>query len=228
MPVMVTHNICMSLGLANGAVGRVVAFPEPRFSLVEVTGDNGERFLVHMAASLPPFVLVELERAPSARFSDELPPRVVPILLKADGLSCKIGDFKHSFTLLQFPLVPYFASTFHKAQGLSCDALCVWEVPMAGDTLMLYVGLSRVRTLAGLFLRQPITPGAVGRAAPSIELLEEIRRLDQLQAPELRTDPDVLARQISALAKKPKAARSASESAAGAAKKARRNQNARK
>ena len=88
---------------------------------------------------------------------------------------------------------------------------------------MLYVGLSRVRTLAGLFLRQPITPGAVGRARPSIELLEEIRRLDQLQAPELRTDPDVLARQISALAKKPKAARSASESAAGAAKKARQN-----
>ena len=90
---------------------------------------------------------------------------------------------------------------------------------------MLYVGLSRVRTLAGLFLRQSIsiTPAAVGRARPSIELLEEIRRLDQLQAPELRTDPDVLARQLSALAKKPKAARSASESAAGAAKKARQN-----
>jgi hypothetical protein len=200
MPVTVTHNINMQLGLANGAVGRVVAFPEPPFAVVTVRADSGANFIVREAASLPPFLLVELEREPLARFSADLPRRVVPVLLKADSMTLKIGDHKHfSFTLQQMPIVPYHSSTYHKAQGLSCDRLCLWRMPTSGDSLMLYIGLSRVRTLAGLCLREPLTHAAARRAKPSVELLDEIRRLDQLQAPELRTDPDQLARQIAAV-----------------------------
>jgi hypothetical protein len=65
----------------------------------------------------------------------------------------------------------------------------MWRLPMTGDSLMLYVGLSRVRTLAGLYLNEPITDAVVQRAVPSLELLNELDRWDQLQAIELRSEP---------------------------------------
>jgi hypothetical protein len=131
----------------------------------------------------------------------------VPIVLKSDTLVVKMPDISkrtrgssHSFTLVQLPLVPYHATTFHKAQGVSCDKVCLWQVPTSGDSLMLYVGLSRVRTLAGLYMREPLTAAAARRAAPSIDLLKEIARLDQLQPVELRTPLEVLEQQIAAVA----------------------------
>jgi hypothetical protein len=57
MPVTVTHNICIQLGPANGAVGRQL-----------VTDDKGSQF---QATSLPPLVL---ECEPRALRPD-LPPR---------------------------------------------------------------------------------------------------------------------------------------------------------
>ncbi len=116
-------------------------------------------------------------------------------------MQVKIGDHQHSLSIQQLPIVPYH-STYHKAQGLSCDKLCLWHVPTDGDPLMLYVGLSRVRTLAGLYLREPLTIDAARRAKPPVELLREISRLEQLQPLELRPDPDVLARQIAATKEK--------------------------
>jgi hypothetical protein len=98
--------------------------------------------------------------------------------------------------------VPYHSSTYHKAQGLLCDKLCLWQVPTAGDPLMLYVGLTRVRTLDGLYMREPLTIAAARPAKPPVELLREISRLEQLQPLELRPDPDVLAHQIAATKEK--------------------------
>jgi hypothetical protein len=219
MPVMVTHNICMQLGLANGAVGRVVAFPEPQFDVKVVTDDKGSQFIVRQATSLPPFVLVQLEREPSAHFRPDLAPRIVPVTLKTDSMQVKIGDHQHSLSIQQLPIVPYHSSTYHKAQGLSCDKLCLWHVPTDGDPLMLYVGLSRVRTLAGLYLRELLTIAAARRAKPPVELLRELSRLQQLQPVELRPDPDVLARQIAATTTKEK--RVVGEAAQPSSKKSR-------
>jgi hypothetical protein len=113
-------------------------------------------------------------------------------------MQVKVGDHQHSLSIQQLPIVPYHSSTYHKAQGLSCDKL----LPTDGDPLMLYVGLSRVRTLDGLYMREPLTIAAAQRAKPPVELLREISRLEQLQPVELRPDPDVLARQIAATKEK--------------------------
>ena len=61
MPVMVTHNICIQLCPANGAVGRQL-----------VTDDKGSQF---QATSLPPLVLVQLKREPRADLRPDLSPR---------------------------------------------------------------------------------------------------------------------------------------------------------
>ncbi len=98
--------------------------------------------------------------------------------------------------------MPYHSSTYHKAQGLSCDKLCLWQVPTDGDPLMLYVGLTRVRTLDGLYMREPLTIADARPAKPPVELLREISRLEQLQPLELRPDPNMLARQIAATKEK--------------------------
>jgi hypothetical protein len=197
MPVSITHNIATALGLANGAVGRLAALPDAGWSsrVVMTTFDDGAPFEVPIveALTMPPFVLVELSRAPKTRFSAALPPRVVPLLLMSDNVSVKLGGMQQSFRLQQFPIVPYHASTYHKAQGLSCDKLLVWRLPTAGDSLMLYVALSRSRKLEGLCLNEPITDAVVRRAVPSLDLFNELDRLDQLQAIELRSEPQALA-----------------------------------
>jgi hypothetical protein len=121
-------------------------------------------------------------------------------------MQVKIGDHQHSLSIQQLPIVPYHSSTYHKAQGLSCDKLCLWQVPTAGDPLMLYVGLTRVRNLDGLYMREPLTIDAARCAKPPVELLREISRQLQPQPLELRPDPDVLARQIEIAATKAKRA----------------------
>ncbi|XP_026285113.2 uncharacterized protein LOC113211074 [Frankliniella occidentalis] len=51
----------------------------------------------------------------------------------------------------QFPLVPSLAETIHASQGGSYDKACVEYYDQMQNN-MVYVGLSRVRTLAGLFI----------------------------------------------------------------------------
>ena len=56
--------------------------------------------------------------------------------------------------LTQFPVVGNFATTGHKLQGKSLDALLIAEWSKVKNWA--YVVLSRVRTLAGLYLETPI------------------------------------------------------------------------
>ena len=56
--------------------------------------------------------------------------------------------------LTQFPVVGNFATTGHKLQGKSLDALLIAEWSKVKNWA--YVVLSRVRTLAGLYLENPI------------------------------------------------------------------------
>ncbi|KAK3916003.1 ATP-dependent DNA helicase [Frankliniella fusca] len=51
----------------------------------------------------------------------------------------------------QFPLVPALADTIHSSQGSTYDNVCV-EYSEGMENEMVYVGMSRVKTLSGLFL----------------------------------------------------------------------------
>ena len=78
----------------------------------------------------------------------------------------------------QFPILVNVATTGHKLQGMSKDIMVVSDW-MYSCTNWVYVVLSRVRTLAGLYLQKPIDAKRYYKA--DIPLIEEERRLVALE-----------------------------------------------
>ena len=71
----------------------------------------------------------------------------------------RVEKFKPKIKIMQFPVTVNHATTGHKLQGKSVDSLVVWE--WSTQPNWIYVVLSRVKTLAGLYLRKPIPTDAV-------------------------------------------------------------------
>jgi hypothetical protein len=132
--VMLTYNIDVSDGLMNGSRGVIVGFKPSiqHVTHVLVRFDN-ERVGKKAAAKSP--YKVEF-------------PDCVPI----ERMSASYGkkDMQHKATI-QFPLLLAWASTIHKVQGETRDAIVV---NMKGTFMpaMAYVAFSRVRTLEGLHI----------------------------------------------------------------------------
>ena len=74
----------------------------------------------------------------------------------------------------QFPTVGNFATTGHKLQGKSVNELVIAEWSKVKNWA--YVVLSRVRTLAGLFLEKPI-PADIDFSPINPDYLEMMKRL---------------------------------------------------
>ena len=66
----------------------------------------------------------------------------------------------------QIPLILAWAVTVHKAQGITMDCACIDAGPANFESGQIYVSLSRVRTLDGLFL-QAFSPDRI-RASPDV------------------------------------------------------------
>ena len=74
----------------------------------------------------------------------------------------------------QFPVLGNYATTGHKLQGNSVDELVIAEWSQLKNGA--YVVLSRVRTLAGLFLTEPIPDNIDFRPAPEyLDMMENHR-----------------------------------------------------
>ena len=143
--VMLRRNIACEEGLVNGARGIVVGFtwPEGREGLSE-------------PGVLPNSVLVKFHDARVGRVSrvtvsdeDGLEVDAVPI----EPISAKFyGRQGVTLQCTQLPLLPCWAATIHKVQGLSLDAAVIDLGPKVFEDGMAYVALSRVRTLEGVAL----------------------------------------------------------------------------
>jgi hypothetical protein len=202
--VMITENIATSLGAANGAQGTIVAIKhadddsrqQQRVQLIE-----GIAPVITMCDRLPETVLVELRNynaaAPICSLSG-LPPNVFPVLPIKKTFTTKLDSSSKSLTvkLTQFPLVPTSAITVHKVQGQSLDHVIVtkWRDPkmVSQYPMTAYVTLSRVRTLAGLYITQPLTKADCAFFVPPRAVIDELERLDKLQPPHLRSSDAVL------------------------------------
>jgi len=155
---------------------------------------------------MPDLVFVSLfNNPPDLCTLPGLPPNVFPLSAVSKNMTLNLDkQRKRTFKLTQFPLVPSAALTVHKVQGQSLSRVIVgkWRDPkmVAQNAMSAYVMLSRVRTLNGLYITQPLTRADCDHFVPSLEIVAELERLDALQTPALRTPPDQLAqrRQVAA------------------------------
>jgi hypothetical protein len=202
--VSVTENVATALGAANGSQGNVVGFKfadtddgAPSTELRDVS-ISGVTIRVAMCNALPELVFVHLlNNAAGVCALPGLPANVFAFSPCTKSVSVMLNSHKLSFRLTQFPLVPCAAATLHKVQGQSMTRAVVglWRdrKMVAQNAMTAYVALSRLRTLAGLYITQPLTRDDCDYFVPALDIVNELERLDALQAEHLRTSSAVLA-----------------------------------
>jgi hypothetical protein len=166
MPVIFGDRITYTCGditnkvaAANGTTGRIYGFqfpPNTRFNIVKDDQDQPQYILPDKQVK---YVLVQVNNPQFPPFAD-LPPGVLPVKPTA-----QVGkEALKTTSLKQVPISPNFASTCHKLQSQTLDVLTIAEFTTKDPNMQsvmhgshIYVLLSRVRTLDGLFLLKPIT-----------------------------------------------------------------------
>ena len=77
---------------------------------------------------------------------------------------------------MQLPLLPAWAITIHKAQGLTLNDIRIDLGHGAFESGQVYVALSRVRTIAGLSLARPLRPTDLKTNQMVVEFMEWLER----------------------------------------------------
>ena len=163
--VMLIQNVDTKLGLVNGTTGTVVGFV---FNSAEGANKIVEKLDMTSAASIEPqipvvFVRVDEEfwRAPDHNFI--IPPPInkpgnwdrviaIPPVESNCSFRMKFTGGTKTVTRIQLPLIPAFALTIHKSQGLNkAHVLYVASSKLFARALA-YVALSRCTTLEGLYI----------------------------------------------------------------------------
>jgi hypothetical protein len=182
---------------ANGSTGRIfgLQFPDGT-TFSEQTQTDGQRYL--LPSKQVRYVLVQVDNAKFPKFKD-LPEGVLPVKPTSQA-----GDKNLSvISLKQVPLCPNFASTIHKLQSQTLHVLTLAEFTTLEPNLLkllhgshLYVLLSRVRTLAGLFMLSPIEQkdidfftALLDRYTPELNRLKVLAQLSRDSFPHPCTAP---------------------------------------
>jgi ATP-dependent DNA helicase PIF1 len=111
---------------------------------------------------------------------DGQPPGVYKLTPSRHDIKPTLGGKTVSLKLTTYPLVPSYALTVEKIQGATLDGIVLGTLHHSSrksfPSALLYVALSRVRRLQGLFLTEPLTFEDI--RAPSNEIKAEIARLE--------------------------------------------------
>jgi hypothetical protein len=185
MPVQIPKNVCTEKGVANGVIGFVTGFQY-------TDNDSGEEVVfrksgdgLHIPSQDVEIVFVKI---PDNKhfFFDGLPAGVVPLVKKKDYVSFQRNNRRYSFSIEQFPIVPAFALTVFKTQGLTLNRMIIGSWGMAKKArrppkASAYVMLSRVCEMKSLILLEKLNFHDTGYFKPPLELVSEIERLEELQ-----------------------------------------------
>lgn len=151
-PVMLLKNLVVELGLVNGSIGTVY---DIMYNTVDDGPINPQATKAQAAESRPmlaqPIVLVKFTGYRGDTFvpGEE---KIVPI----QAIDYRCTDDGNSFTRWQLPLRLAYSITIHKLQGMTLDTIAL-DLSSAKGRGLAYVGISRVRKLDGLYLREKIT-----------------------------------------------------------------------
>ena len=203
--VSVTENVATALGAANGTQGVVIgvkfADDIDGVSSTELRDVTIAGVVVRATVCnvLPELVFVQLiNNAPGVCALVGLPPNVFAFSPVTKSVTVTVDRRKLTFRLTQFGLVPCAAVTLHKVQGQSLVRAIIglWRDPkmVAQNAQTAYVALSRLRTLAGLYFTVPLTREDCEHFVPSLDIIDELVRLDALQPAHLQTSNEELAR----------------------------------
>ena len=159
--VMLRRNIMCEDGLVNGVRGVVMGFKWPGGT------DHQEQ-----PGALPTAVLVKFHDSHVGCIHSIEVPGIDGIeVVEIRPVSAKF--FASQGVMLQrtqLPLVPCWAATIHKVQGLSLDAAVIDLGPRMFEDSMAYVALSRVRTLQGVALLDLVAAKITTSKAASREM----------------------------------------------------------
>ncbi|XP_069962621.1 uncharacterized protein [Bactrocera oleae] len=145
---MVTLNIDIEDGFVNGACGtlKLITFnentKEPEILWIE--------FLPYKVGSKAKTSYSEYMK------NHDIDPKLTPIKKKSATMNIS-SNLEYKVVREQFPVVEAEAMTIHKSQGQSCEQICVTFSSTPGmkermSNQMMYVALSRVKSINGLFI----------------------------------------------------------------------------
>lgn len=190
MPIRITQNIAVKIGIANGTEGTLVGVKFPEGTTFKYSECFGVRAL--LSSNLPNVAFVDTphlcSRLPN-RFQcvpPQFPDSTIPLypVESAPFSSPKNLENRAMMKMTQLPFVPAFASTSYKVQGMTTDGIVAFPFlkgsPGRPSAAALYVVLSRVRRLRDVFLVRSITREEMQYFVPGRELLDEQRRLLEL------------------------------------------------
>ena len=87
----------------------------------------------------------------------------------------QVQVFKPKMTITQFLVTINHATTGHKLQGKTVDSLIVWE--WSKQLNWIYVVLSRVRSIRGLYLREKLPEDVITAPHPSyLDMMDRLRQ----------------------------------------------------
>ena len=158
--VMLTVNVDVSDGLVNGARGTIE-------DIIRAPGSN------NVTVVLVKFDHPRVGNAAIAKshYRDQYP-SAVPIARHEAIFT--IGRNKAvEVSRSQFPLLLAWASTIHKVQGLTMDQIVVDMKGQACNASQAYVAFSRVRSLAGLFIKN-FNPSGIKAGEPVVAEMERL------------------------------------------------------
>lgn len=164
-PVMLTYNIEVAAGIANGTLATVVDIILKPDATIRVVPIRKHKDLppggpyVHAVEATDVVGLVLRHRNPDwvdTRHYPSLPPGCFPVSLPANfKRQYQVGANVHRLAVDQFQVVPCFALTGHKTQGQTLSSVFVarWDGRhKLGKSGWLYVALSRVRRLRDFYM----------------------------------------------------------------------------
>lgn len=143
-PYLITTNVDVEDGIVNGAIGELM--------FVEKCFDDAEERIVRIWIKFD-----SVQIGTIARKKAEPMVHTRPDILRADwtpivkrSANIDLGN-RIKCKRIQFPVVPACALTIHKSQGGTFDKI-VFEYDKGQEQQMVYVALSRVKSLQGLFM----------------------------------------------------------------------------
>lgn len=193
MPVILTQNIAIELGLINGMNGifRQLVYEEDSVSknVLSETFPKNTRY-IHK----PLYALIEIVKSKIECNLEQLQSNIVPIPVMEQTFNIDIGDISskdkrsksNQKTILSvkrraLPVVPAYSITTHKSQGQTLNNIVIdLKLPKETDDIAaVYVPLSRVKRLTDLIILRHFDYKVL-LIKPSKSQLAEIERLDKL------------------------------------------------